>query len=127
MSRVKHTPLPWGVSYGLDLSNDQKPAHYVAGPNPEQIGIKIATPWIKGAWDDDAEARANVEFIVRACNAHYEMEEVLARFVDHVRVGSGSKPVTRSARVNCPAGIYHDAVAALAKSRGMAPVEGWGR
>ncbi len=42
----------------------------------------------------------------------------LQRFVKTARVGSGNKPVTRSARVNCPAGVYHDAIAAIAKALG---------
>ncbi len=45
--------------------------------------------------------------------AELEALAVLERFVANARVGSGNAPVTRSARVNCPAGIYHDAVAVL--------------
>lgn len=41
------------------------------------------------------------------------LRAVLGRFVDQARVGSGNKPVTRSSRVNCPSGIYHDARQAL--------------
>lgn len=93
----KHTSLPWSISHGYDLSNlDGFASSYVCGPDPNSIGIKIATPWIEGAWDDDAEAKANAEFIVTACNAHYdnlaritqleveraELVEALGRLVD---------------------------------------------
>lgn len=39
--------------------------------------------------------------------------KALRKFVYAARVGDGSKPVNRSARVNCPANIYHEARAAL--------------
>ena len=48
--------------------------------------LKLRSPWIEGAWDDDAEAAANAAFIVRACNSHEALitalelaEDVLSR------------------------------------------------
>ncbi len=79
-----HTPLPWSLSYGFDareFGGEAAPATYVGGPTPEMIGIKLATPWVEGAWDDDKEAAANAEFIVRACNSHYVLSEALEPFV----------------------------------------------
>lgn len=81
----KHTALPWGVSHGYCLTgSDERTRHYVAGPEPKSIGIKIATPWIEGAWDGDEEANANAAFIVRACNSHYELLEALEKAAEHV-------------------------------------------
>lgn len=66
------TALPWAISYGFDLSGERigpKRASYVAPADPpERIGIKLATPWIEGAWDDDPEAEANAAYIVWAAN-----------------------------------------------------------
>jgi hypothetical protein len=77
-SGPSHTPLPWAISQGFSAPYyGTEPAHYVAGPNPNAIGIKLASPWIEGAWEDDAEAKANAEFIVRACNTHYGLVEAL--------------------------------------------------
>lgn len=109
-----HTPLPWGVSYGfsIDLNDYGKGgAVYVGGPNPNQIGIKLATPWIEGAWDDDEEAKANAAFIVRACNAHYALVAALEAILPCV----GSPVVLRDTPERVRA-----ACAALAKARGDA-------
>ena len=74
-----HTPTPWGISYGFEPHDmERTPAHYVAGPDPKSVGIKLATPWIEGAWDDDGEARANAALIVKAVNAYEPMREALA-------------------------------------------------
>lgn len=81
---AEHTPLPWSISYGFDartVGGKQPPAVYVGGSKPEQTGIKLASPWVEGAWDDDAEAAANAEFIVRACNVHYELLSALKAMV----------------------------------------------
>jgi hypothetical protein len=65
----------------------------------------------------DATATQIRAFLAIEDEAAPELYGVLQRFVEQARVGSGSKPVARSARVNCSAGIFHDAVAALAKYR----------
>lgn len=62
------TPGPWGIGYGFNLREDCEPPHYVNGADPAAIGIKLATPWIEGAWDNDAEARANAALIVALRN-----------------------------------------------------------
>jgi hypothetical protein len=79
-----HTPLPWSLSQGFDLRSfgGSAPAIYVAGSEPGSIGIKLATPFIEGAWADDPEAAANAAFIVRACNSHYDLLEALRPFSD---------------------------------------------
>ena len=74
------TPLPWSLAYGFDtreFGGEAAPAVYVAPDNVEAVGIKLATPWVEGAWDDDDEARANAAYIVRAANCHPELLEAL--------------------------------------------------
>jgi hypothetical protein len=90
-----HTPLPWSISHGYAAPYfAAEPAHYVSGPKAESVGIKLASPWREGAWDDDPEAKANAEFIVHACNAHYELvaalREALDMVVDATRDGNYS-------------------------------------
>jgi hypothetical protein len=111
-----HTPLPWGISYGFDLTACKRHpgrATYVCGPNPESIGIKISTPWIEGAWDDDAEAKANAAFIVRACNSHYALIEALQQFVNGVETRMIDSPADETL-----ANITHRARVAIANARG---------
>ena len=96
---AKHTPLPWGISHGFNLTTGAgSRADYVCGPNPDSIGIKLASPWQEGAWDDDPEANANAEFIVRACNSHYELYEALKDFVAAADRGHVSMEIDRAAR-----------------------------
>lgn len=66
----KHSPLPWKV---LDLK-PPPPAISIGGS--ENTGA-IATMWGRFCLGD--ERQANAEFIVRACNSHYELLEALKR------------------------------------------------
>lgn len=77
-----HTPLPWGISHGFAPDLRSPPVDYVCGPDPKTIGIKICTPWVEGAWDNDPEANANAALIVRAVNAHYELLAALRSIAD---------------------------------------------
>lgn len=64
-----HTPLPWKVYYAKN--NGQ----VVLGTG-EENGCAIQNH--NGAfWRDDEEAKANCEFVVKACNSHYELLEAL--------------------------------------------------
>ena len=109
-----HTPGPWLAA--------AKPSSLgwpvVATANGQLICsmnyVHHSTVYPKVAGDDafNREAVANARLIAAAP----DLLAALQRFVDQARVGSGNKAVTRSARVNCPAGIYHDARAAIAKA-----------
>lgn len=79
---MAHTPTPWSISYGYDPQLLGTPAHYIAGPDPKSIGIKLATPWREGAWDNDDEARDNAALIVKAVNAYQPMLEALEEASD---------------------------------------------
>lgn len=69
MKKSKHTKLPWKVYYAKN--NGQ----IVLGIG-EEDGQAITNH--SGAfWREDDEAKANSEFVVHACNNHYEMLEAL--------------------------------------------------
>src|SRR5690606_35641585 len=89
MTEIKPgTPLPWGISHGFALTDLDRAAHYVAGPDPKSVGIKIATPWIEGAWDHDDEAKANAAYIVTACNAYPSLLNGLREARDALKLAS---------------------------------------
>ncbi len=68
---TRHTPTPWALSYGYAVPGGMR--IYVAGPEPKQIGIKLMSPYIEGAWDGDPEAEANARHIVKVVNCHDEL------------------------------------------------------
>jgi hypothetical protein len=69
MKQLKHTPLPWKVYYAKN--NGQ----LVLGTG-EENGQAIQNH--NGSfWRDEKEAKANAEFVVKACNSHYELLEAL--------------------------------------------------
>ena len=68
-SSAKHTPTPWKVFYAKN--NGQK----ILGVGQETgEGITNSQGWL---WGEDHEAKANAEFIVRACNSHDALVESL--------------------------------------------------
>lgn len=76
MEDKKHAALPWKI---LDLK-----------PEPQAISIggsentgAIATMWGRFALGD--ERQANAEFIVRACNSHYQLLELIK---DHLALSN---------------------------------------
>lgn len=64
-----HTPLPWNV-----VTIDQS-----IGSIEAADGSAVAQTQIRGTLrhPDHDERRANTDFIVRACNSHYELLEAL--------------------------------------------------
>jgi len=76
MTKTKHTPLPWKVYYAKN--NGQ----LILGTG-EESGQAIQSH--NGAfWRDEAEAKANAEFVVKACNSHYELLEALESVKEYV-------------------------------------------
>lgn len=57
---TKHTATPWAVTVGGVITSG----------DDLLSGIKLISPWIEDAWDNDPEALANSSLIVRAVNAH---------------------------------------------------------
>lgn len=75
MSKAKHTPLPWlSERFGVAFNGSSELSEY----------IKLPSAWVEDAWTGDPEATANVDFIVRACNSHYEMLEALVGLAEDV-------------------------------------------
>lgn len=103
---TKHTPLPWKVYYAKN--NGQ----IILGTG-EENGCAIQNH--SGAfWRDDEEAKANAEFVVRACNSHYELLEALEQVIDHcVRYFNLGDVGGDEAE------ILDNAKAAIAKARGQ--------
>ncbi len=65
----EHTPLPWKVYYAKN--NGQ----VILGTG-EENGCAVQAH--NGSfWRNDEEAKANAEFVVHACNCHYELLEAL--------------------------------------------------
>lgn len=98
MSNAKHTPTPWMVGkYG--------------GIFPASGGSAITLMYHKDG-SPRANAKANSEFIVRACNAHDELLEALERLVCYFEC-----PIFTDGRAEAVAKI-RDAKAIAAKARG---------
>jgi hypothetical protein len=107
---LKACPVPWCGGDVLEILRSAFGHNYFVkcqhcgATGPAMIDkAEAITAWNTPADPALAAAQAKVE----------RLRDVLERFVASARVGSGNAPVTRSARVNCPAGIYHDARAAL--------------
>lgn len=67
----KHTPLPWRVFNGETIvGNDDKLLDY----SNNDSSVEIA----EGVYCE------NAEFIVRACNSHYELFDALDRILDEI-------------------------------------------
>jgi hypothetical protein len=78
---MKHTPLPW--RYQDDDTFDLLDNKRIVGAN------LISPALVFGGLARESEA--NAEFIVRACNAHYEMLEALKsvrRYLEQINVTS---------------------------------------
>lgn len=62
------SPRPWTLT----------PQGYISPNKSDPFALlKLKSPWIEGAWDEDKEAAANAAFIVRACNSHEALVKAL--------------------------------------------------
>lgn len=71
----KHTPGPWRVAAPPDkvcTAYPQSEMNYTTNGWAKTIVVCKHASWMK-----DGEEFANAEFIVRACNSHYELLEAL--------------------------------------------------
>lgn len=71
----QHTPLPWKNHNRIDLITD----------NEEVIGT------LKGFSFTDAQDEANAAFIVRACNNHYKLIDLLSDALPFVENAIGDE------------------------------------
>ena len=74
---IEHSATPWELS----------PQGYIMPTHKNPCAmLKLTSPWIEGAWDDDPEAAANAAFIVEAVNNYAALKarvaELEVRLVD---------------------------------------------
>ena len=76
-----HTPVPWKVYYAKNNG------HLILGIG-EENGQAITNH--SGAfWGTNDEAKANSEFVVRACNNHYQLIDALENLLNWHETKSG--------------------------------------
>lgn len=103
----EHTPLPW-----YNESNQRITAH-VPGAFAVIIAQLEAKTTRYGGGVGWEERNANIEFIVRACNAHDELLAALEAVLPHIG-RRGCTPLLRDQ-------LATNARAAIARARGLPP------
>jgi len=78
--RTKHTVLPWQIFKRDDPLDDSDPNLDIIAPSIASIATLH-----KGGWLGSDEHIANAEFIVQACNSHYELLEACKKLVTAVQ------------------------------------------
>jgi len=73
---MKHTPLPW-VSKYVQVADKWEILGKEKDGSEKWIGVMI--------WGSEPEDEANNEFILRACNSHYELVEACKEAIDLLR------------------------------------------
>jgi hypothetical protein len=79
--KIEHTPTPWGF-----YNTGEVMKGYC---QPFAISQELSANMVAGIFGDveggEDTAKANAEFIVRACNSHYELLEALEIALDAVK------------------------------------------
>mgnify|MGYP001563745804 CR=1 FL=1 len=112
--KLKHTPTPWRVA-DLEIWRepvDDYPYGWIVASLLEHIH--------RGPRDN---AAANADFIVRACNAHDDLVELLERLVasddeNNFQPAHNCESVDSDHTYECPACIVKDAIHLLKKAKG---------
>lgn len=106
---IKHTPLPWKMDgdgfdsvAARDFGTDGYCIFSVDDDGCYKDGICDLLNIV-----DDAESQANAEFIIRACNSHYELLEALKQ-VNHT--------LTIHGKVDGRSDLHKFVVSAIAKA-----------
>ena len=76
---MEHTKLPWRTG----LNFPQTP-NYIYQMNDTKQAYPIAVTRLQMGSEDMAQAQANAEFIVKACNSHYELLEACKFLKDQI-------------------------------------------
>jgi hypothetical protein len=83
MTNTRHTPLPWLATSARKQSNSgnyrAQIRHIVHAPETGMDFNAYPAHALGGIHDTKEVAEANATFIVKACNAHYELLEALKR------------------------------------------------
>lgn len=104
--QIAHTPTPWFIEAQAEVS-----AHRVVTAD---ASIPVADIRIIGRSEGGFEKAEDAAFIVKACNAHYELVQALRKARTHVRYRAWSSDEEKK---ECGVlGSYIDAV--LAKLEG---------
>jgi hypothetical protein len=77
---VKHSPLPWRVTQANEQSGIRTHGIETIGDGPDGLSMTIADlndDAFEHADIDSGAALRNAEFIVRACNSHYDLIRML--------------------------------------------------
>lgn len=114
--KTEHTPGPWHTERGLSST----------GATPIRDAERVNVAWVCGSDAIDGtpqKAKANAEFIVRACNAHDELVAALEKQVAHTEQLAGmanrfAAQLGLGKKVN-PEDWTDQARAALAKAKGQ--------
>ncbi len=69
MKKQEHTPVPWEIGYDNDVGPDDEGFWEWLTAGPARLDYTSGK---------EEEAKANAEFIVRACNCHAELLEALS-------------------------------------------------
>ena len=108
---TQHTPVPWIASYdnrGLPFVATDKGSH-----KPHSLIAEVFTPsavYSENQSDLDAEAAANADFIVAACNQYDDLLEALELLTEMT-----DDPISRY--MGCRSARLDIARAALAKAK----------
>ena len=83
----EHTPLPWEVVPVARPRRVRLPvSHYIEAIDGDK-GVILAA-LIQDQFPETKMAEANAEFIVRACNAHYDLLEACKLALESYRIAS---------------------------------------
>ncbi|MGZ8432797.1 MAG: hypothetical protein ACXWYM_00435 [Candidatus Binatia bacterium] len=98
MTKAQHTELPWKTN-AMEVFTD-------AGKSSKRIAFATG----KAQGDDNSleELKANAEFIVRACNSHYELLEALQETWAHFGDAMSDEEIA----------LKEKSLAAIAKAKG---------
>lgn len=116
---TKHTPLPYNVSYdGKIIGPREGSSHIIVCEMP----VWWPSDRNKGHASQDAQ-EANAQFIVTACNAHYDLLEACKSMLDWMEF-----TIPNLDRYKVPdrlnyGGPISKARAAIAKAHGKVPVD----
>jgi hypothetical protein len=107
---TEHSKTPWELS----------PQGYIIPTADSHMAmLKLKSPWIEGAWDDDKEAAANAALIVKAVNNHDALVNALTDTLcelTHCAEQLGAREYGSVRRAQTKARLILDEVSGVVKS-----------
>ena len=130
MADTQHTPLPWTIDHER-IGPPGEPVALLCDVNPSvrseiqrahgyDTGGVIDWPRMAGDTVDDTENEANADFILRACNSHYDLLDALETLLNILPDSNmGEKAM---GEIGVTANTMHDIIStaedAIAKAKG---------